>query len=83
VSNPTIMADPSADIEMMPLEAVQAELQRYKPGHLSEVIAIEAYMARRARLWAYAMAHVLLDEAEDRQWFRGEAVSVRIEQVEG
>jgi hypothetical protein len=45
------MPDAGTDIEMMTLPEVQTELQRYKPGHRSEVIAIEAYMARRAKLW--------------------------------
>jgi hypothetical protein len=35
----------------MTLEAVQAELAAYQPGTRAEVIAVEAYMARRARLW--------------------------------
>jgi hypothetical protein len=34
------------------LAAVQAELQRYKPGQRSEVVELEAYIARRVKLWA-------------------------------
>jgi hypothetical protein len=36
----------------MSLEDVARELAAYRPGNQAEVIAIEAYMARRARLWA-------------------------------
>jgi hypothetical protein len=32
---------------------------------------------------AFKRAHALLDEAEDRQWFKGEGLAVRIEQAEG
>jgi hypothetical protein len=36
----------------------------------------------KTRADAFAQAHRLLDDAEDRQWHRGEAVSVRVEQAE-
>jgi len=41
-------------------------------------------VSRRAqtRADAFAQAHVLLDQAEERQWFNGEAVSVRVEQAQ-
>jgi|GEM_PF-5029139 len=39
-------------------------------------------LSRRAktRSDAFAQAHRLLDDAEDRQWFNGEAVSVQVVQ---
>jgi hypothetical protein len=42
-------------------------------------------LTRRAktRSDAFAQAHRLLDDAEDRQWFKGEAASIRIELAEG
>ncbi len=42
-------------------------------------------LTRRAktRADAYALAHRLLEDAEDRQWFNGEVVSVRVEQDAG
>jgi hypothetical protein len=41
-----------------------------------------AVLTRRAktRADAYAAAHVLLDQAEDRTWFNGEIVSVAVAQ---
>jgi hypothetical protein len=47
----TATSDASADIEAMTLPEVQAELASYSPGNRSEVIAIEAWAARRAKLW--------------------------------
>jgi hypothetical protein len=44
--------DAGTDPETMSLEDVARELAAYRPGNQAEVIAIEAYMARRARLWA-------------------------------
>jgi hypothetical protein len=42
-------------------------------------------LTRRAktRSDAYAAAHVLLDQAEDRTWFNGEVVRVEIAQSDG
>jgi hypothetical protein len=42
-------------------------------------------LSRKAqtRADAYAAAHRLLDDAEDRQWFNGEVVSVAVAQSEG
>jgi len=34
----------------------------------------------KTRADAFAQAHRLLDDAEDRQWFNGEAVSVQVVQ---
>lgn len=45
---PAAPADPNA----MDLEAVQAELAGYQPATSSAVVGLEAYMARRVRLWA-------------------------------
>ncbi len=39
------------DIETMTMQEVQRELAGYKPGNRAEVIAIEAYIARRMQLW--------------------------------
>jgi hypothetical protein len=41
-------------------------------------------LTRRAqtRADAFAQAHRLLDDAEDRTWFNGEVVCVRVEQAE-
>jgi hypothetical protein len=36
----------------MPLAAVQAELRAYKPVTRETVVCGEAFMERRARLWA-------------------------------
>jgi hypothetical protein len=44
--------DATTDPEVMSLEAVRAELTAYQPATSSSVVTIEAYMARRARLWA-------------------------------
>jgi hypothetical protein len=42
-------------------------------------------LSRRAqtRADAFAQAHRLLDDAEDRTWFNGEVVSVKVEQDAG
>jgi hypothetical protein len=42
-------------------------------------------LSRRAktRADAFAQAHRLMDEAEDRTWFNGEVVSVKVEQDAG
>jgi hypothetical protein len=34
----------------------------------------------QTRAEAFKQAHVLLDQAEDRDWFRGEVVSVQVAQ---
>jgi len=51
ISNDAARPDAGAAPETMTLEAVQRELGQYRPGTAAEVMAIEAYMARRARLW--------------------------------
>lgn len=35
-----------------------------------------------SREGAFAQAHVLLDQAEERQWFNGEVVAVEVRQAE-
>jgi hypothetical protein len=48
----TTMPAAGTDPESMSLEAVLAELQRYKPGTAFAVVRTEEYMARRVKLWA-------------------------------
>jgi hypothetical protein len=36
----------------------------------------------KTRSDAFAQAHVLLDQAEERQWFNGEVVSVEVRQAD-
>jgi hypothetical protein len=38
-------------VDQMDLPAVQAELAGYRPGNAAEVVSVEEWLARRARLW--------------------------------
>jgi len=53
MSTDTTMPDasPDIDVDQMDLPAVQAELAGYRPGNAAEVVSVEEWLARRARLW--------------------------------
>jgi hypothetical protein len=51
MSTKPAMPDAGADLEAMDLAAVQAELAAYKPSTREAMVTVEAYMARRVRLW--------------------------------
>jgi hypothetical protein len=81
-------AGPPVIAEPVPMPPIAIAMPVPPTPHLPDRFAVAlvssqrgVLMTRRVPTWddAFAAAHRLLDEAEDRDWHHGEVVSVRVE----